>query len=162
MVVSAIILLIDIMMREHIGIGTVLDAFLVGACLNVYDALNLVPEQTGVIAGIALMAAGLFLMAFCQYLYMSAGLCCGPRDTLLVGLGRRVRKLPIGFVNILLLACVLIVGYLLGGPVGIGTIISVVGTGAIMQLVFRIVRFEPRDVNNIGFSEMIAQHHNKA
>jgi len=43
---------------------------------------------------------------------------------------------------------VLLVGWLLGGPVGIGTVISTFGAGLVMQLVYQIVRFEPRDVRH--------------
>lgn len=162
MLVSALILTIDILMREHIGVGTVLDAFLVGASLNVFEKMNLVPKQTNPVIGVIMMIAGLTIMCFCQYLYMTAGLCCGPRDTLLVGLGKRVRKIPIGIVNIGIMACVLLVGFLLGAPVGLGTVISAFGTGLIMQLVFRLLNFEPRNIVHTGFSELLSRYHVKA
>ena len=65
-----------------------------------------------------------------------------------MGLGKRLPKIPIGVVEILLWAAVVLVGWLLGGPVGIGTLISVLGAGLVMQLVLSLVRFEPREVQN--------------
>ena len=53
-------------------------------------------------------------------------------------------KIPIGVVEILLWAVVLLIGFLLGGPVGIGTLISTFGAGLVMQLVYNVIRFEPR------------------
>ena len=83
-------------------------------------------------------------MAVGMWIYMSAEQCCGPRDSLLVGLGKRLPRLPIGFVEIILWAAVTLAGWLLGGPVGIGTLISTFGAGLVMQLVYSIIRFEPR------------------
>ena len=74
--------------------------------------------------------------------------CCGPRDALLVGLGKRLPRFPIGIVEVLLWSVVLLIGWLLGGPVGIGTLISTFGAGLIMQLVYTLVRFEPRNLRH--------------
>ena len=67
---------------------------------------------------------GLFVfMAVGMWMYMKAQQCCGSRDSLLVGIGKRLSKVPIGVVEILLWSLVLLAGWLLGGPVGIGTLI---------------------------------------
>ena len=79
---------------------------------------------------------------------MSAGQCCGPRDALLVGLGKRLSFLPIGAVLVILYGTVLLIGWLLSGPVGIGTIVTTFGSGVVMQMVFNALKFEPRDVNH--------------
>ena len=57
-------------------------------------------------------------------------------------------KVPIGIIEIILLAVVLLIGWLLGGPVGIGTLISTFGTGFVMQLVYNIIKFEPRKLHH--------------
>lgn len=95
-----------------------------------------------------IIVAGLALMALGQFFYMSSAQCCGPRDTLLVGLGRRLDRLPIGAVQVILLGTVLLAGWLLGGPVGIGTLISTFGAGIVMQIIFGLIKFEPRDVEH--------------
>ena len=100
----------------------------------------------GRLAGFVFMAVGMFID-------MKAGKCCGPRDALLVGLGKRLPRVPIGAVQIGLWAAVLLVGWLLGGPVGVGTFIGTVGSGAVMQLVYHWLRFEPRDVKHRGIRE---------
>jgi uncharacterized membrane protein YczE len=94
------------------------------------------------------MLAGFVFMALGMWIYMRGEQCCGPRDSLLVGLGKRMPKVPIGIVEILLWMVVLLAGWLLGGPVGIGTLISTFGAGAVMQLVYNILRFEPRDIRH--------------
>ena len=84
---------------------------------------------------------------------MKAGLSCGPRDALMVALGKRVRRVPIGAVNIVLSVLVFTIGWLLGGTIGLGTFINMFGVGIIMDAVFLILRFEPRDVEQEGLLE---------
>ena len=151
---AVIILLIDLAQREKIGYGTIIDALLTGNFVQMYNDLNPFPENQNLLAGIVLMVIGFVFMALGMWIYMKAAQCCGPRDALLVGLGKRMPKLPIGLVEILLWAVVLLLGWLLGGPVGIGTLISTFGAGAVMQLVYNAVRFEPREVKHRGVLEV--------
>ena len=65
-----------------------------------------------------------------------------------VGLGKRLPKMPIGMVEVLLWAAVLLAGWLLGGPVGIGTLISTFGAGLVMQVVYNLLKFEPRQIRH--------------
>lgn len=152
--ISCAIVAIDLMMREKIGYGTILDAFLVGLFVDLYDRLGIVPVQSGVPLGIAVMIAGLFIMSLGQFIYMSTGQCCGPRDAFLVGLGKRLPKVPIGVVNTGILCMVLSVGWLLGAPIGIGTVISTFGMGVTMQIIFRLLKFEPRSVRHQSLFEV--------
>ena len=133
---AVVILLIDLALRERIGYGTIIDALLTGNFVQMYNDLNPFPENQNLWMGIVLMVIGFVFMALGMWIYMKAAQCCGPRDALLVGLGKRMPKLPIGLVEILLWAVVLLLGWLLGGPVGIGTLISTFGAGAVMQLVY--------------------------
>ena len=145
---ALVILGIDLLLKERIGFGTMIDALLTGNFVQIFNSLNRLPENRNVWAGIAIMLAGFVFMAIGMWIYMKAAQCCGPRDSLLVGLGKRMPRLPIGAVEVILWAAVLLVGYLLGGPVGIGTLISTVGAGAVMQLVYNAVHFEPRSVEH--------------
>ena len=59
-----------------------------------------------------------------------------------------MKRVPIGFVEILLWGTVVLLGWLLGGPVGIGTILGAFGAGLVMQLVYSLLRFEPRNLRH--------------
>lgn len=155
-IVSFLVVAADLLLREPIGLGTLLDAVLVGAFFDLYDALGLLPDITVWWAGALAMLAGMALMAWSQYLYMSACLGCGPRDALLVGLGKRLRRVPIGGVSILISAAVCFLGWLLGGQVGAGTVLFLVGNGLVMQAVFHLIRFEPRDLTHVGLHQLIS------
>ena len=153
--ISLIIIVIDLLLKERIGFGTILDALIVGNTVQFFNDLNPLPLNHGILTGIPIMLVGFVFMAVGQWIYMSGAQCCGPRDALLVGLGKRLPKVPIGLVEVGLWAVVVLAGWLLGGPVGIGTLVSVLGAGLVMQLICRIVRFEPRDVQNRDVIEVI-------
>ena len=147
-VMALLILGIDLLLKEKIGYGTVIDALLTGNFVQMFNDLNPFEENRSMFLGVALMLAGFVFMALGMYIYMRAEQCCGPRDSLLVGLGKRLPRLPIGIVEVLLWAAVLLTGWLLGGPVGIGTLLSTFGAGLVMQLVYSLLRFEPRSLRH--------------
>ena len=152
---SVIILVIDILMRERIGFGTIIDALLTGNFVQLFNDIDPFPDTANVFIGLLIIVSGLALMAAGQYFYMSSAQGCGPRDALLVGLGKRLSRLPIGAVQIILWGTVLLIGWLLGGPVGIGTIVTTFGSGLVMQIVFTAIRFEPRAVEHRSAAETV-------
>ncbi len=147
-IMAVVILVIDLLLGERIGYGTVIDALLTGNFVQLFNDLNPFPENDSVWLGIAIMLIGFVFMALGMWVYMKAAQGCGPRDSLLVGLGKRLSRLPIGMVEILLWSVVLLSGWLLGGPVGIGTLISTFGAGAVMQAVYTILHFDPRSIHH--------------
>ena len=146
--VSLSILLIDILLREPIGIAMFIDAVVVGKSVDFFNWIHLVPACRSLWTAVPVMIAGLFILAYTQYTYMIASLGCGPRDTLLVALAKRVKRIPIGAISIVLLSSATLVGWLLGGPVGVGTLICAFGTGPIMQLAFATVRFDATSIHH--------------
>ena len=146
--VSLTILGIDVLMKEPVGIAMFIDAIVVGKAVDFFNWAHLVPPCQSPLIGVPVMIAGLFVLAYTQYGYMIASLGCGPRDTLLVGLAKRMRRVPIGAVSIGLLSLATLTGWLLGGPVGIGTLICAFCTGPIMQFAFHSVRFDATRVRH--------------
>ncbi len=153
-IIAVIILGIDILLKERIGYGTIIDALLTGNFVQFYNSVNPFPLNKSIPLGIAIMLTGFVFMALGMAVYMKSEQGCGPRDSLLVGLGKRMPRVPIGIVEVILWAAVLLVGWLLGGPVGIGTVISTFGAGLVMQLVYWIIRFEPRKLNHRSVIEV--------
>ena len=127
-VMALIILGIDLLLKERIGFGTIIDALLTGNFVQMFNDLNPLAENKNTWLGILIMLTGFVFMALGMWIYMKGEQCCGPRDSLLVGLGKR--------------------GWLLGGPVGIGTLISTFGAGIVMQLVYNLLKFEPRQIRH--------------
>ena len=151
--VSLTILGIDVLLKEPIGIAMIIDTIVVGKSVDFFNWIDVVPVPKTMAGGIVMMIIGLFIMGYTQYGYMWASLGCGPRDTLLVGLKRHAGRFPIGGVSIILLSVVTFIGWLLGGPVGVGTLIDAFLAGPIMQFAFYTVGFVPTDVKHQNILE---------
>ena len=152
---ALVILCIDLSLKERIGFGTIIDALLTGHFVQMFNDLNPLEENRNTLLGILIMLAGFVFMAIGMWIYMKGEQCCGPRDSLLVGLGKRLPGMPIGIVEVLLWAAVLLAGWLLGGPVGIGTLVSTFGAGLVMQAVYSLLKFEPRQVRHRSVPETV-------
>ena len=146
--VSVSILLIDILLKEPIGIAMFIDAVVVGKAVDFFNWLHPVQPCSSMLTAIPVLIIGLFVLAYTQYSYMIASLGCGPRDTLLVGLAKRVRRIPIGLVSIVLLSTATLAGWLLGGPVGLGTLLCAFCAGPVMQFAFHTVRFDATGIRH--------------
>ena len=153
--ISVLILGIDLMLREPIGLAMLIDAIVVGKAVDFFNWLDAVPMADTLPMSIAMQVLGLFIMGYTQYFYMAAALGCGPRDTLLVGLKRRTSRVPIGAVSIALLSVATLTGWLLGGPVGLGTLICAFLSGPIMQLAFRTVGFDATGIRHQSLPESL-------
>lgn len=150
-----VILFIDALLKEKIGIGTVLNAILVGKFVDLLQFIGLMPRLNNFYLGIAVLLLGQFCICFGSYLYISAGLGSGPRDSLMVAIGKRLPKVPIGFIRGLIEGTVLLIGWLLGAKVGLGTAIAVLSIGLIMQLTFSVMRFQVRDVRHESIADTL-------
>ena len=107
-------------------------------------------EQTTkrMMSGIFCTLLGQLVLSFATILYMSPALGCGPRDTLMVILGKKLPKLPIGAVKFGIEALVLVIGILLGAPFGVGTVLVMALQAGIFQFVCKLCRFEPRSLSH--------------
>ena len=146
--ISVIVLIVDLLLKERVGYGTVIDALITGSFIQFYNTINPFPLNTSLWKGALLIIAGYVFAALGMAIYMKAAQSCGPRDSLLVGIGRRMPKVPIGIVQTIVFGVVLLAGWLLGGPIGLGTVISTFGGGLVTQLVYSVIKFEPRDIEH--------------
>lgn len=153
--ISVTAVLIQLVLKENIGFATILDAVLTGNLTQLLNDYSPYSENQSIWLGIALMLFGFLFISLGMYLYMSAEQGCGPKDGLLIAIGKRLPKIPIGGVEILLWAVIAFGGWFLGGTVGIGTIISVFVGGGVMHLFFGTIGFEPRKLKHKSLSETI-------
>lgn len=125
-----VILLAWIPLRQRVGLGTVLNTIEIG--LTVDLVLPLLPKAAGPVAGVAFLSLGLAAVAVGSGLYIGAGLGAGPRDGLMLGLARRGTSIRITRTAIEIGA--LTVGWLLGGSVGVGTVVFAIAIGPMVHV----------------------------
>ena len=147
-IITGIIILIVVvlLLKEKIGMATVLNTVLIGIFVDILQSFDFVPYMTDFILGVLMLLVGQFIVCLATYFYISPGLGCGPRDTLMVALGKCFPKIPIGAIRGSIEGTVLIIGWLLGAKVGLGTVIAVFGIGFVMQLTFKLLRFDVKAV----------------
>ena len=130
-VMSFVVLLLWLPLREQPGVGTVANALLVGVAADATLAVLAPPDEIG--WRIVLMLVGVVGNAFATALYIGAQLGRGPRDGLMTGLSRRTGR-SLRLVRTLLEVTVVALGTLLGGTLGVGTVLYALTIGPLAQL----------------------------
>ncbi len=144
------ILVVTFAMGEKFGLGTILNAVLIGFGVDILQYYHAVPLIENYSLGVAIMLLGQFSISLGTYFYISAGLGSGPRDSLMIALKRRLPKISIGMIRGLIEGSVLLVGWLLGAKVGFGTVIAACGISTILQVTFNCLRFDAKAVKHEG------------
>jgi len=130
-VMSFVVLVAWIPLRETPGLGTISNALVVGFSAD--GTLALLDRPDGLPARVALMVGGVVLCGIASALYIGAQLGRGPRDGLMTGLHRRTGR-SLRLVRTALEVAVVLVGLLLGGVAGIGTVLYALAIGPLTQL----------------------------
>jgi uncharacterized membrane protein YczE len=128
--VGALVLLLWIPLRQWPGVGTVSNVFVVGETMNV--SLSLLPEHAPLWLRTGELLGAVVLLGLATGLYIGANFGPGPRDGLMTGLARRTGR-SIRLVRTGIELSVLVVGFLLGGTIGIGTVLFAFGIGPVTQ-----------------------------
>jgi uncharacterized membrane protein YczE len=155
-IVGFFVLLLWIPLRQKPGIGTVANILLVGTSMQV--VLWIVPPVSGMLAQFAVLLTGILVVAIASGLYIGAHFGPGPRDGLMTGLNARLGW-PIWACRVLVELSVLLVGWLLGGTVGIGTVLFALLIGPLVHVALplldtdRPIAKAARGVESVGTSE---------
>lgn len=128
-IISAVVLIGWLPLREPYGIGTLLNAVIIGVTLDI--AVLLIPQPEVLAAQVLLLGSGILLIGFASGLYIGADLGPGPRDGLMTGIARRGPSIRL--TRTVLEVTVLGAGWLLGGTFGVGTVAFAVFIGPIVQ-----------------------------
>jgi uncharacterized membrane protein YczE len=133
-IISGLVLLFWIPLKQMPGFGTIANALLVGLFADL--GLSAIPQADHLLAQVALFAAGLFTLAFATALYIGGGLGPGPRDGLMTGLVR-VTGRPVWVIRTSIELTVVVVGFFMGGVVGAGTAAFALCVGPLTQLTLK-------------------------
>jgi uncharacterized membrane protein YczE len=137
-IVGALVLLCWIPLRERPGIGTVSNIAVIAVAVDL--TLAVVAPPTALVPRIVLMVAGIVLNGLATAAYIAVRLGPGPRDGLMTGLHRRTGW-SIRLVRTAIEVIVLGSGWLLGGTVGVGTVVYALAIGPLTQAFLPLVRW---------------------
>lgn len=146
-IVGVSLVIIDSLFGEKAGWGTLGNMLFIGLFIDILMLNHLIPTFEGFIPNFIMMSLGMLVLGFGCYLYISAGLGSGPRDGLMVAITKKTNK-SVRFAKNSIELIALVIGYILGGHVGIGTLIMAIAGGYFMQLAFKITKFDVGEVHH--------------
>lgn len=141
--VGALVLVIWIPLRQKPGIGTICNVLAIGTAADA--TLAVVPSVTGLALQVALLVGAILLNGAATGAYIGAGLGPGPRDGLTTG-GVRVTGWEVRWVRMTIEGLVLVLGWILGGAIGVGTVAYALSNGPLLQIFLPM--FELRSQSN--------------
>jgi len=130
-IVGALVLLIWIPLRQKPGIGTISNVLVIGTAADA--ALWALPPVTGLPLQIAFLLGAILLNGVATGAYIGAGLGPGPRDGLTTG-GVRITGWEVRWVRMGIEGAVLVLGWMLGGAIGVGTVLYALANGPLLQI----------------------------
>jgi len=138
--ISAAVLLVWLPLRQLPGLGTVMNAIVIGIAIDV--TLSLVGDDAALLVRWTLLVGGIGLVALGSGLYLGAALGPGPRDGLMTGL-HRVSGAPLGVTRTAIEVAALTGGWLLGGTLGLGTLVFALTIGPAVGIAVRRMSLVP-------------------
>jgi uncharacterized membrane protein YczE len=135
------ILLLWIPLRQRPGFGTLANLVVIGFAVD--GALDLLPAVHGLPARVAYLAGGVLLNGIATGLYIGSRFGPGPRDGLMTGLKGRFPQLSLRLVRACIELSVLTVGFLLGGTVGVGTVVYALAIGPLVHVFMPMFTIAP-------------------
>lgn len=144
---GVVIVLISWLLGEKLGLGTILNMLLIGVFLDIIMALKVIPKLDHVILGTFMMIGGLFVIALASYFYIGAAFGAGPRDSLMVALTRKT-GLSVGICRGSIELMAVVIGWRMGGKLGLGTILSALAIGFCVQMTFKWLKFDATRVKH--------------
>lgn len=140
-VVGVLVLLAWIPLRQRPGFGTLSNVFMIGLAADA--ALVVIPGFESLLARSGLLVTAVILNALATSLYIGAGFGAGPRDGLMTGIHARTGW-PVRRIRTAIEVSVLLIGWLLGGTVGVGTVLYALAIGPLIQICLPWFRHQPQ------------------
>lgn len=137
------IVILNAFFKEKIGLGTIANSVLIGMMMDLI--MPFIPQGSSYFVGVPMLLGGLFVIGFATVFYISAGLGSGPRDGLMIVI-TKISGIDIALVRNGMEFAVTVLGYLLGGKVGLGTLLTFLTIGYFVKFAFKVTNF---DVNAI-------------
>lgn len=154
--ISVLLVVVEYFVGSSIGVGTLLNMLMIGVFIDLINNLGVISPGDHYVVRLLFLLIGTIILNFGIWLYMAQGLGSGPRDGLMVVLSKKL-KVSVGVMKIINETVAVLIGYLLGGFFGIGTILIALFSGPILNIQFKMLGFDAKAVQH----EYIADYFKK-
>ena len=125
------------------GLSTLANMYFIGYFIDLIMMWNMLPMPSNLVGQYAMLLFSVAMIGVASLFYMRVQLGAGPRDGLMVGLVTKLDR-PVSTIRTAIEGTVLVIGYLLGGPIGIGTLVNALLLGPVVQTSFRLGGFNAK------------------
>ncbi|MDT8903183.1 YczE/YyaS/YitT family protein [Anaeroselena agilis] len=144
---GVIVIALSALMGIHPGWGTIANMYFIGVFIDLFMASPWISAPLFWPGQLAMLLGGVLVIGWGSYFYLTAALGAGPRDSFMVGAIHKTGW-PVWKVRTILETSVAAAGYLLGGPIGIGTLIVALTLGPSIQLAFTVMGKRVQDIRH--------------
>ncbi len=145
-IIGLIIIIGTLFFRVIPGIGTLLNMYFIGLFIDLIIALEVISTPEHFMFQLVMSMIGLVIFSLGVYYYLSCGLGAGPRDGLMLTLMRLTGKSTF-VIRTAMEMTVMLIGLLLGGPLGVSTVLIAIGGGRVLQSVFSFYHYDPTAIS---------------
>lgn len=148
------IVLLDIFLGQPIGLGTVLNFLSIGLFMDMILYLDFIPVKESYLYRAVLLMIGILFYAYGTFFYMVQGMGCGPRDGFMQIITKKT-KYSVGIIKNIIELSALGSGWLLGGKVGVGTVVTAISMGIFLQIFFKVYKMDIKTLKHRNIKEEV-------
>ena len=144
-IVGFVIIFVCMFFKIFPGIATILNMYFIGFFVDLIINSNIMSTPDTFVGKVIMCISGVVVLSFGMFLYMNQELGAGPRDGFMLAITQRTR-FKVGVIRNTMEITVLVVGIILGGKFGVGTIIASVLSGPSLQKIFKVFKVNPKEL----------------
>ena|SRR5665648_56120 len=152
-IVGLVVVILSIFLGVIPGIGSIFNMIFIGMFIDLINNTGLLKTPGNMLGKILLLISAILIMGIATYFYLRVELGAGPRDGLMEGLVIKLNK-PVWLIRGSIEITALIIGFFLGGPVGIGTILLAVAIGPSVEFAFKIGKYDSKTSQHMNFIDL--------
>lgn len=151
--VGLVVVMLSILQGVIPGIGSILNMIFIGVFIDLINNTGILKTPGSMLDKILMLVLGILIMGVATCFYLQVKLGAGPRDGLMEGLVIKLNK-PVWLIRGFIEITALVIGFFLGGPVGIGTLLLAVAIGPSVQLAFKIGKYDSKKAQHINLIDL--------
>lgn len=135
------------------GIGSIFNMIFIGTFIDLINNTGVLKTPGSMLGKILMLLSAILIMGFATYFYLRVELGAGPRDGLMEGLVIKLNK-PVWLIRGSIEITALIIGFFLGGPVGVGTLVLAVAIGPSVEVAFKIGKYDSKKAQHMNLIDL--------
>lgn len=148
-----VIIVLSLFLGVIPGLGSVMNMIFIGLFVDLINNWGILGTPHSLAGRIAMLLVAVFIIGFASFFYMRVELGAGPRDSLMEGLVVKLDK-PVWIIRAAIEITVLVIGFFMGGPVGVGTLLFAFAIGPSVQFAFKVGGYDSKQTHHMNLIEL--------